>query len=189
MPAPLLTRLLPLVLVLPLLCGPARAEQRQVFTHALSAPVGVATAATTLIDAPPATVAAIAGDPAHFTEIFPAAEVRLLHTQGETLLISVVRKEPWPVGMISWNEIVSRFVAEDGQTIVIDRESQPGSAFFRHMRAILRVSAVPGDPGRSVVDYRVAIEITRWAPLWMLRRSNASAMVATLDRLRQLCEK
>jgi hypothetical protein len=168
--------------------GPARAAHHPVRTSALPADTGVANLATTVIDAPPARVAQVAGDPAYFTEIFPAVEVRVLRTQGQSQLISVVRKEPWPVGMISWTEIVSRLSEKDG-TLIVDREAQPGSAFFRHMRATLRIIPVPGDPLRSLIEYRVAIEISRWAPLWVLRRSNASAMVATVERLRQFCER
>ena len=182
----LITLMTLLLLLTPI--SSARTERHPVHTSALSVDAGVATVATTIIDAPPAQVATIAGDPANFTEIFPAVEVRVLRSQGSDLLISVVRKEPWPVGTISWSEIVTRSLDEDGKTLVIDRETQPGSAFFRHMRATMRIAPVPGEPGRSAVDYRVSIEISRWAPQWVLRRSNATAMVATVERLRQLCE-
>jgi hypothetical protein len=172
------------------LAGPALAERHPIHAVPIPTDAGIATEASTIIDAPPDRVAAIAADPAHFVELFPAQEVHVRSAQGDRVLVSVVRKEPWPVGVISWSETVARYQEDQGRTLVVDRQVQPGSSeFFRWMQANLRVRAVPGDPLRSALTYRVAIQISRWAPLWILRRSNAAAMAATLERLRQMAER
>lgn len=165
----------------------AAAEPRAVTTVPLPAPSGVALEARTIIDAPPARVAQVAGDPAFFPELLSALEVRVVGSEGPAQLLSVLRREPWPVGDLRWVEVLSRRREGDG-TLVVERRAHPGP-FFRRMEATWRLDPLPGDPGRTAVTYQVAIDITRWAPLWMLRRSHRSAVLTTVERLRRISER
>lgn len=170
--------------------GPAWAARHPVQHTSFPAKSGVLVEVRTEIDAAAEEVAAAAGDPANFIEMFPAHEVRVLSQQGASQLVAVEMRQPWPVGVVRWNESVLRR-AEDTGTLVVERHAQRGG-YFRHMDAEWRVTPLPpvgSTPSRCQVVYRVAVELNRWAPTFMLRRGHTAGMVATVERLRQIVER
>lgn len=174
------------LLLSPLLAG---ADKRPPGMTASSIPMpsGVAGEVRVVVNAPAARVAAIASDPAAFRELFPAEEARVVGQRDGAVMVAVRKREGWPVGELRWVETVAR--ARSGATLEVTRDVIE-STFFKRMHAVLQVTPVPGAEGeRSVVQYRVDVDINRWAPIWVLRRNHLDAMVATTDRLRRMSER
>lgn len=174
------------LLLSPLLAG---ADKRPPGMTASSIPMpsGVAGEVRVVVNAPAARVAAIASDPAAFRELFPAEEARVVGQRDGAVMVAVRKREGWPVGELRWVETVAR--ARSGATLEVTRDVIE-STFFKRMHAVLQVTPVPGAEGeRSAVQYRVDVDINRWAPIWVLRRNHLDAMVATTDRLRRMSER
>lgn len=171
-----------LVLVAPVV--PARATPVLSF-RTLPSPSGVTVEMTTVIEAPAERVASVVGDPAAFVELFPAAEARVVGTQGEAQLVAVLMREPWPAGDVRWTETVTRRRVGDGNTWVIEREALQGG-YFRHMRAVWELTPLPDDQGRCRAVYRVSMTLNRWAPSWALRRGQESGIRRSVGRLRAM---
>jgi ribosome-associated toxin RatA of RatAB toxin-antitoxin module len=147
-------------------------------------PRDLAAEARTIIDAPAERVAQLVGDPAAFAELLPAAEVRLLGSEGGAQLVQLERREPWPVGVVRWTEAVRR--RRDGQAYLVERQAR-GEGYFRRLEASWSIT--PVGEARCAVVYRVSMELRRWVPTWMLRRGNASGMLGTIARLRRMSER
>ena len=145
---------------------------------------GVAAEARTTIEASPERVAAVAGDPSAFSELLPAAVVRLKGRDGDAQIVEVERHEPWPIGVVRWVESVRQRQEANG-TVVVERQAID-DGYFRRLQATWWIAPLPG--GRSGVTYRVSMDLRRWAPAWMVRRGNSAGILGTLSRLRRMSE-
>lgn len=188
--SPVLLGALLLALLAPVV--PADAAKWPVTTVEFPAATGIILEVRTIFDAPAARVAQLAGDPASFLVIYPAEQAKVVGRRGAALLVDILFRQPWPMGLMRWTEAVTRRPGEDGEGYVIEREVLPGSA-FRHLKAHWRIRPLPpaaGSPGgaRCQVVYHVSMDLNRWAPKWMLRRGNESGMAGTMERLRRLSE-
>src|SRR5262245_16519704 len=70
------------------------------------APAGVVAEARMTVAAPAERVARLVADPAALVELLPATEVSVVAETGAARVVSVVRREPWPVGAVRWTEKV-----------------------------------------------------------------------------------
>src|SRR5438132_1313083 len=147
-----LHKLSPLLVLLLLLVRPA-AAQPPITVQSLPAQRGVLTEARTVIEAPAERVAALAGDPGVFVELYPAKQARVVGMRGKAQVVEVVMPAPWPVSQVRWTEtVLSRMEAP---TYIVDHEAVTG--YFKQLRSIWRIT--PLGAARCEVVYRVAMEI------------------------------
>lgn len=164
--------------------APSQSGQPAVVSRSLPTDSGVLSEGETLVDAPPAEVAALLSDPKNYVPLFPASSVQVVRSLPSSKVIAVEMKKPWPIGTVRWEEDVTTQEEPGGKSYQIERTAHPG--YFRRMLARWRVTEAPGAPGRSLVTYRVAMELSRWAPELFLKRGNLNGIVDTLTRLRKL---
>lgn len=164
--------------------APSQPGQPPVVSRSLPTDSGVLSEGETVVDAPPAEVAALLSDPKNYVPIFPASSVQVVRSLPTSKVIAVEMKKPWPIGTVRWEEDVTIQEEPGSKSFQIERTAHPG--YFRRMLARWRVTEAPGAPGRSLVTYRVSMELSRWAPELFLKRGNLNGIVDTLTRLRKL---
>ena len=118
------------------------------------------------------------GDPALFRALFPAEQADVIGRDSDGVRVSITMREPWPAGVVKWTEWVRR--KDAGAIRVVHREAEPGG-YYKTMVGTWQITPLPA--GNAAVVYRVAMDIVRWAPKWMLRRGVTKGMTGTLARL------
>lgn len=165
--------------------GPSPQQRAAVTARSLPATSGVRSEAQTTLPVPAEKVAAVLADPQNFVPLFPAHAVDVLSATGDSQVVSVEMRKPWPVGTVKWVEDVVTHREPDGKSFVVERTAHPG--YFKHMSARFHVAPDPAaESARCIVTYEVAMELKRWAPEWALRRGNLNGIMDTMARLRML---
>ena len=160
-------------------------EPSSVVARSLPATAGVRTFAETVLDAPAAKVAAVLAEAANFVPLFPAHSVEVLSSHGDRRVVSVEMRKPWPIGSVKWVEEVVSLEDPQDHAFVVERTAQPG--YFRRLVSRWRVEPLAdSDHERCRVTYDVSLELTRWAPDWILRRNHLGGVKDTMERLRSL---
>ena len=84
-----------------------------------------------------------------------------------------------------WVEEVVSLEDPQDHAFVVERTAQPG--YFRRLVSRWRVEPLAdSDHERCRVTYDVSLELTRWAPDWILRRNHLGGVKDTMERLRSL---
>jgi len=160
-------------------------ESSNVIARSLPAATGVRTFAETILDAPAAKVAAMLAEPANFIPLFPAHSVEVLSAHADRRVVSIEMRKPWPVGSVKWVEEVVSLEDPQDHSFIVERTAHPG--YFRRLVSRWRVEPLlDSEHERCRVTYDVALELTRWAPDWILRRNHLGGVKETMQRLRSL---